>query len=536
MGSALRNKAPVRPRGGAARPHLSLHLSMRTLRTSVLIAAAALALPAAAQTTFQGFPAPGGFFTLTDVSADASAMVGFEGAGQYLWTSANPTFTQISTHIAACEVSNGGAFVAATLPDPGNGNLETAARWTASSGQWMFLPGLNGASGSSLSSVYDMSADGSVIVGLAWITPNIAHAFRWDAVNGTVDLGSAGGSATSSRPNCLSADGNVAAGWDADFVTGAWRASMWSGGAQSLLGSLDPNDPINGWGEAYAISGTGQFIVGGSPSGLSTPSGWNQEHLFRWDAVNGLVDRGTTNLDPFAWGSHLTTPTGVSDDGNVIVGQAGVPGFFGPGQKPFIAREGSPMALLADDLIALGVPEASTWTLASVEGISGNGRVIVGTAYDPNFASYVYHVEFPPVSETYCTAKVNSLGCTPAIGASGVASVSALAPFAVTATQVLNNKNGLLYFGFSSAALPFQGGTRCVGFPSIRTGQQDSGGSPSGNDCTGAYSFDFNALIQSGAIPSLTVGAQVYAQYWSRDPQAASTTGLSDGAGFSIFP
>ncbi len=509
---------------------------MRTPRLSVLAAALTLALPAAAQTTFQSYPAPGGFFTLTDVSADASAMVGFGGSGQYLWTSANPTFTLISSEIAACEVSNGGTFVAATLPDPSNGNLETAARWSASSGQWTFLPGLGGTSGSSLSSVYDMSADGSVIVGLAWITPNIAHAFRWDAVNGTVDLGSVGGSATSSRPNCLSADGSVAAGWDADAITGAWRASRWSGGVQSLLGSLDPSDPINGWSEAWAISGDGQFIAGGSPSGLSTPSGWNLEHLFRWDAVNGLVDRGTTNLDPFGWGSHLTIPTGVSDDGNVIVGQAGIPGFFGPGMKPFIAREGSPMTLLADDLIALGVPEASTWTLSSVEGLSGDGRVLAGTAFDPSFASYVYRVEFQPVSSTYCTAKVNSAGCTPSIGASGVASVSSLAPFQVSATQVLNTKNGLLYFGFSPAALPFQGGTRCVGFPSIRTAQQNSGGSPSGNDCTGAYSFDFNALIQSGAIPALSVGAKVYAQYWSRDPQSPSTTGLTDGASFTIFP
>lgn len=509
---------------------------MRTPRLHVLAAAAAFTLPLAAQTTFQSIPTPPGFFSVTDVSADASAIAGFNGNGQFLWTSTNPTFTQISSEIAACEVSNGGAFVAATLPDPNNGNLETAARWSASTGLWTFLPGLGGTSGSSLSSVYDMSADGSVIVGLAWLTPNIAHAFRWDAVNGTVDLGSFGGSQTSSRPNCLSADGSVAAGWDADIVTGAWRASRWSGGVQSLLGSLDPADPINGWSEAWAISGNGQFIAGGSPSGLFTPSGWNEEHLFRWDAVNGLVDRGTTNLDPFAWGSHLTTPTGISDDGQVIVGQAGVPGFFGPGQKPFIARQGSPMILLQDELLALGLPEASTWTFSKVEGIAGNGRVIVGSAFDPNFVEFVYRVEFPPLSETYCTAKVNSLGCTPAIGASGIASVSSIDPFAVTATSVLNNKNGLLYFGFSAAALPFQGGTRCVGFPSIRTTSQDSGGSPSGNDCSGVYSYDFNVLIQGGTIPMLSVGAKVYAQYWMRDPQSASTTGLSDGASFTIFP
>jgi hypothetical protein len=38
----------------------------------------------------------------------------------------------------------------------------------------------------------------------------------------------------------------------------------------------------------------------------------------------------------------------------------------------------------------------------------------------------------------------------------------------------------------------------------------------------------FNARIASGVDPSLVAGAEIYAQYWSRDPASASHTGLSN--------
>jgi hypothetical protein len=69
-----------------------------------------------------------------------------------------------------------------------------------------------------------------------------------------------------------------------------------------------------------------------------------------------------------------------------------------------------------------------------------------------------------------------------------------------------------------------------------RTGVLASGGSTSGSDCTGTYSFDFNALIQSGFDPSLVAGAEIYAQYWSRDPSSASHTSLSNALRFLINP
>jgi hypothetical protein len=137
---------------------------------------------------------------------------------------------------------------------------------------------------------------------------------------------------------------------------------------------------------------------------------------------------------------------------------------------------------------------------------------------------------------SYCTAKPNSLGCVPSIGSSGSASLSSTSPFLVTASNVLNHKNGLLYYGFSAASAPFQGGVHCVSAPTRRTAVQDSGGNGSGDDCSGSYSFDFNALIDSAVDANLVQGAVVFCQYWSRDPASPSTTGLTDGLVFTICP
>lgn len=175
------------------------------------------------------------------------------------------------------------------------------------------------------------------------------------------------------------------------------------------------------------------------------------------------------------------------------------------------------------------------------EAATDGERVLIGAPGDDTRlagqnagAAYVYRLS--PEAETYCTAKVNGLGCTPAIHFSGRPSVSATAPFTVGATNVLNQRAGLLVYGYASAATPFQGGVLCVAPPLIRTSPQNSGGSSSGADCTGAYSFDLGALLVSGVDPDLFVGAEGFAQYWSRDPLSTPAIGLTDAVRFLVRP
>ncbi len=137
----------------------------------------------------------------------------------------------------------------------------------------------------------------------------------------------------------------------------------------------------------------------------------------------------------------------------------------------------------------------------------------------------------PP--STYCTAKLNSQFCLPAIAITAAPSASNVGSCLVTATNVLNNRNGLLFYGYGTNAAPFQGGFLCVAAPTRRTPIQTSGGAPTGTSCTGTFSFNLNAFIASGADPLLQVVGQPFAcQYWSRDsadPFGSSFTNAVQG-------
>jgi hypothetical protein len=146
---------------------------------------------------------------------------------------------------------------------------------------------------------------------------------------------------------------------------------------------------------------------------------------------------------------------------------------------------------------------------------------------------------------TYCTAKINSLGCTPAIGSSGAPSASAGSGFTVNCANVRNNKSGLLFYGVTGqAAIAFQGGTLCVKSPVKRTPATTSGGTPApANDCSGIYAIDMNAFavgsLGGSPLPALTVaGTVVDCQWWGRDPgfPAPNNTTLSNGLEYTVCP
>jgi hypothetical protein len=150
----------------------------------------------------------------------------------------------------------------------------------------------------------------------------------------------------------------------------------------------------------------------------------------------------------------------------------------------------------------------------------------------------------PPLvpTSTYCTAKVNSLGCTPAIGWSGTPSASATSGFTVTCTSVLNNKPGLLLYGSTGrATTAFQCGTLCIKPPQRRTPGQGSAGNPPPSDCSGSYSIDMNSFASglAGGNPAAflkVVGTVVDCQWWGRDGGFAApcNTMLSEGLEYTV--
>jgi len=169
----------------------------------------------------------------------------------------------------------------------------------------------------------------------------------------------------------------------------------------------------------------------------------------------------------------------------------------------------------------------------------GSPCIDAGIGNDPDgtpadIGTFPYDPSYCPEPVSYCTSKLNSAGCTPSIGSTGLPSASAGSGFVISTTDEVENKFGKHYYSTTGASnAPFQGGFLCLEPPLVRTPVQNSGGT---SPCGGVYMIDFNAYIASGKDPSLVPGQQVWVQTWSRDPASPSTTSLSDALSFTICP
>jgi hypothetical protein len=198
----------------------------------------------------------------------------------------------------------------------------------------------------------------------------------------------------------------------------------------------------------------------------------------------------------------------------------------------------STAALVADVQGWLDTPAANFgWIVRGPEGGLKTAKQFESRQSLAQFRPQLVINYTPPGPTVYCTAKTNSLGCVPAIGFSGTPDANAGSGFAITSSNTLNQKSGLLFYsGNGAASASFQGGTMCVQAPVLRTPVQNSGGTVGSDDCSGVFSLDFNVRIASGVDPQLVAGVTIWSQYWSRDPAASFTTNLSNGLRFTIQP
>jgi len=165
-----------------------------------------------------------------------------------------------------------------------------------------------GTLGGSQSAAYGVSADGSVVVGVAYNAAGQGRAFRWTAAGGMQDLGTLPGY-DMSYADGVSADGAVVVGW-AENDAGRYRAFRWtaSGGMQDL-GTLGGD--LSG---ARGVSADGSVVVG-----WALNADW-QWRAFRWTASGGMEDLNTTYASLLTNGSVLSVASAISPDGRYIVG------------------------------------------------------------------------------------------------------------------------------------------------------------------------------------------------------------------------
>lgn len=158
-----------------------------------------------------------------------------------------------------------------------------------------------GTLGGDYSYARDVSDDGSVIAGWAYVTgASNDHAVIWTEDGGISDLGTLGGNW--SYAYGVSGDGAVVFG---EALTGAsyYHAFRYANGTMSDLGTLGGN-----YSYAYASSVDGSVLVGGSNT-----TGDAQTHAFRWTQGGGMVDLGTL-------GGNYSYAYDTNADGAVVIG------------------------------------------------------------------------------------------------------------------------------------------------------------------------------------------------------------------------
>ena len=339
-----------------------------TVLTMAVTASAAWAqgqfVPLGAENTF-----------VTGMSADGTVVVGVYGSlgPAWRWTSGTGVMNlgSISQTVA---VSRDGQTIVGTAK--GTDGIGYAAIWQTGK-QWTTLPPPpNGTSQDGKSTVgYGVSSDGSVVVGLAYVNPNLVEGFRYDVKTGTVPLGTLTGGR--SRASVISGDGKVIGGWD-DLTgrgpgTGFWYGVIWWEGLQRLM------NPFGAIGQVEGINTNGAVIVGRGVPPMSAP------HAYRFTASDAQVvdlgalkrDQGGNGIGPGPTDSIEDTSIslGVSDDGNVVVCTSG----YQPPTDAFIWTPDTKIVKLSDYLKSKGVTGYETWTLISAVAVSPDGKIIAGT-------------------------------------------------------------------------------------------------------------------------------------------------------------
>jgi probable HAF family extracellular repeat protein len=211
-------------------------------------------------------------------------------------------------------------------------------------------PGPNGVQ----SRAWDVSADGSVVVGTFWAPSGFAfppHAYRWTA--GTFqDLGSLNPNAQEAEAYAVTGDGSKVVGW-ARGLSGFQRPFIWT----AATGMQELSNVPGSDAKATDISRDGTIIVGSFY--VDAEGSW---HAFQW--INGVM----TDLG-FLSGGRDSKGQAVCALGGAVVGSTLDCAQI---QKAFRWRNGT-----MQDLGGVGKNN-----LAYAEDCSDNGNVAVGTSMD----------------------------------------------------------------------------------------------------------------------------------------------------------
>jgi hypothetical protein len=319
------------------------------MKPSILLPVALLVTALTGSASSQDFVLVPDGYTCADVTPDGKIVVGSGDGGVFYWDWQNedlPTFIGGSYGVA---VSDDGLTILGGAEHPAGSGDTFPSIWTQATG-WQNL-GTLGTCGSN-GSPSDLSGDGLVAVGLTWAGCS-GQGFRWTAAGGMEGLESLGNG--QNRAKVTNDDGSVIGGFaQGDFTR---TPAVWAGDTSGFVydmaatgevsgfnndgtvilgewgGSAFVNDGVNftllgslnsGWsGDATEITEDGSLVAGHDTLQLAKQAWlWNQANGFE-SMDDLLVSLGILGQPP------ILTVSGMSDDGNVLVGQSGDLGGFG---------------------------------------------------------------------------------------------------------------------------------------------------------------------------------------------------------------
>jgi probable HAF family extracellular repeat protein len=311
-----------------------------------------------------------------DLSADGSTVVGYSTIGDgvsggWIWTPCGGMVALAppigDTNMQAYGVSADGSVIvgvaqAAASPYV-HGFQSTAQGGAVALGE---LPG------GQQSIAVDVSANGSIVTGISGSSdaPN-GEAFKWTNIGGLIGLGVLPGT-NNSEGLGISADGLTIVG------TSGKQAMLWTDTKGMVALPSLPNSVSSA---AICASANGSVIDGTAQTSTSSEA-------FRWTSQSGTIDLGKLP------GAKVTEAGGMNVSGSIVVGESG---------KAFIWTTATGMLDLQAILLANGATGLAGWKLTSATNISADGQFVIGSGTDPAGHVASWLAELP----TFTTGDMN---------------------------------------------------------------------------------------------------------------------------------
>jgi hypothetical protein len=309
----------------------------------------------------------------SSVSLEGEYVAGmlFGGSASYMWSEASGVVQVPGTGNGISETGMvGGSFSNGAVLYNGN-NVETAGRWDPATQGWIFL-GMNPAVPQTFSTDYntgwDITADGTTVVGMQWYPNYDYSAFKWTQSGGYEMIGT--GVGQGSRASGISADGSVVFGW-AQVPSTSRSPVIWYNGQVIFIDDGQA-------GEAFGASTTGNYVTGTIGN-----SG------FRW-SPQGTITFSNTLV------TGTITPTTVLNNGTVL-------GYIVTSWPPvptarlaFVRDSLGILMTFNDYAEARGLEDAQQWIFYSINDATEDGNTLLGAGVTPQGQAVTFLIKFTP--------------------------------------------------------------------------------------------------------------------------------------------